>query len=101
MRVVVDRQTIRIHRQHTFDRSIETHHRLVRQAIDQINRYRLEAVGPRVPNHAVGLFFTLHAVDGKLHTLIEILNTDAHTVETEFAEQGNRCCIHFARINFD
>ena len=39
MRVVVDRESIRIHRQHPFDGSIEPHHRLVRQTIDQIDRY--------------------------------------------------------------
>jgi len=99
--VVVDRQAVRIHRQHALQRPVEAHHRLVRQAVDQVDRDRLESVGARIADHVEGFFLALDAVDRDLDALVEVLDPDAHPVEAQFAEQRDRRRVDLARVDLD
>jgi len=73
----------------------------VGQAVDEVDTDGLEAALACFIHHREGFFLGLDAVDGLLHPLVEILDAQAHAVETQLAEQGHGGPIHLARVHFD
>ncbi len=66
---------------HLLERSREALERLFRQAENQIDVDRPEAVPPRRGHDRPRLFFGLDAIHGALDDRIEILDSDRHPVE--------------------
>ncbi|KFB72751.1 MAG: hypothetical protein AW09_002051 [Candidatus Accumulibacter phosphatis] len=99
--IVIDRDAIRTKFDHALEGAAEAHHRLLRQAVDQVDADRLEAGGACCVDDGAGFFLALHTVHGQLDARIEILHADAHAIETQVAEQFDGGAIHLARIDFD
>src|SRR3989344_2591788 len=66
-------------------RGIEAGHGLQWQAVDQVDADRLELRIAGSLDQLAGLLFGLDAVDGDLHLLVEVLHTEAQTVEAQLA----------------
>ena len=73
----------------------------MRQAVDQIDRNRLETIGSGGSNDVSRFLFALDTINRNLHAFVKILNTNAHPVETEFAKQCNGCSVDLARVDLD
>ena len=74
---------------------------LARQAVDQVEVHRLEAVRARRRDHGRSLLEALPAVDRALHVLVEVLDADREAVEAERRQEGDRLRAGAARIHFD
>ncbi len=101
MRVVVERDAVRRALDHLGERVAETRQGLLRQAVDQIDIDRLEAVLARRFDHLRGFFHALDAVDGALDFGVEVLHADADAVHAQRAQQRHLLLADLARIHLD
>src|SRR4029079_4286522 len=101
MRVAVNRQAIRSAREHRVERARESGDRLLRQAVDQIDIDRTEAVGSARVDGAPRFFYALHAVHRALHFRIEVLHAQARAVEPDARVLSYVACLDLARIKLD
>ncbi|MNS94229.1 hypothetical protein D3C72_1284410 [compost metagenome] len=101
VRVVVQRDAVRRHRDHLVDGAFQRVRALQRQAVDQVHAHRLEAGLARGVDHQPGFRLALDAVHRLLYRRIEILDADAHAVETETAQVQHGVAANLARVDLD
>lgn len=73
----------------------------MRQAVDQIDVDRLDAVGAERLHYPFGDLERLHAIDRGLHGGIEILHADADAIDAGLGERGDACLVQTARVDLD
>ena len=81
VRVAVDGDAVRPRLDDGVERAREAVERLARQAVDQVDVDRAEAVRAAGVDHAQRFLDALHAVDRQLHRGIEVLHAEAGAVE--------------------
>jgi hypothetical protein len=101
VRVVVQRDAVRVQVQHLEQGLAEFLHRLARQAVDQVEIDGLEPARARGLDHVGRELVTLDAVDRALHVRIEVLHADRQAVEAELAKKCDRERIGAARVDLD
>lgn len=99
--VVVEGKAVGVEGQDRVDGGFDAFGVLVRQAVNQIDADGFEPCFAGGIDDFFGFFVTLDTVDGCLHFRIEVLNTDAHAVEAEFAQFEDGFAADFARVDFD
>ncbi|MEI2695157.1 MAG: hypothetical protein V9E90_08810 [Saprospiraceae bacterium] len=80
---------------------VEADHVLLGQAVDEVHRNALETELACRIDYQLGFVQALHPVHGHLYFRREILHTDAHAIEAQFAEHLDSFAVDLARIHFD
>ncbi len=101
MGVVVDRDPVRAGRHHLGQGLADGDAALLGQPVDQVDADRTEAAGPGRGDGVERHRFGLDAVDGGLHSGIEILHPEADPVEALAPQRGDTGRVHCARIDLD
>ena len=101
MCIAIEGNSIRLQENHPIEGVVKPGDILFRQAVDQINVDRCDAVLARSFDHVRSLFFTLDTIDRLLHLRIEILHAQAHPIETQLGQCSSFFIIHGARIDLD
>ncbi len=99
--IAEDRDAVRPHADDRIERAREAFDALIRQAVDQIDAHRFEAVLTCGMKHGFHHRARLDAVDRALHAFVEILHAEAQPIEAEFAQQRDRLRRCLARIDLD
>ncbi|MNI75300.1 hypothetical protein D3C73_1314390 [compost metagenome] len=84
--IVEDREAVGLQADHFLDGAGEAFRGLLGQAVDQVQVDRAELQGARRLDQGAGLFQALQAVDRALHRRVQVLHTEAHAVEAQFAQ---------------
>jgi len=101
MRIAIDRQPIRAHRDHRVECLGETGVGLFGQAINQIDVYRAHAAVAAGLDHRQRVLDALDAVDRLLHIGIEILHPEAGAVEADACQCMDVGRADRARVDFN
>lgn len=99
--VVVEGEAVGVEGQDRVDGGFDAFGVLMRQAVNQIDTDGFEPCFAGSIDDFFGFFVTLDTVDGCLHFRVEVLNADAHAVETEFTQFEDGIAADFARVDFD
>ena len=101
MRVVVNGDAVGPQIGDSIERCLERPQRLAWKPVDEIHAHGSEPRSPRLLHHRGRLRFALHAVDGTLNVRIEVLDAEAHPVETKAAQCCDRRGLHGPRVDLD
>ena len=101
VRIRVGRDAIRMQGDHLLERLREFLRGLLRQAVDQVDADRAEAVLAGRLDHRSRLLDALHAVDRALHVDVEILDAERNAVEADLGQHAHGVRIAVARIDLD
>ena len=99
--VVEHRQAVGLQADDLLHGAGEAFRGLLGQAVDQVEVDRAELQGPCGLDQRAGLLQALQAVDRALHGRVEVLHTQADTVEAQFAEQAHGRPVGLARVDLD
>src|SRR5690349_16718505 len=101
MRIAVERDPIRSTFDDARERAVKADYVLFRQAINQIDVDRPEAQLPGSSNGIASLALVLNSMDRSLHLGIEVLDTEAQSIEAQLAQQLQGARAQRARVDFD
>ena len=101
VRIIVDGEAIRVHRDDLVQSRFEAFYGLLGQTVNQVDAHRFEAVGTRRLDDLQRLLFALDAVHRFLHGRIKILHADTDAVEPQLPKQRDGSIAHLARIDLD
>src|SRR5437660_2173006 len=99
--VAINRDTLRPRRDHGVERVRETRGRLQWQPVDQIEVDRSQSRAATRLDDRQSLGDALHAVDGLLHSRIEVLDTEADAIEAQLRQHRDITVMDVARIELD
>ena len=101
MRIVVERDAVRVQDQHLVDRLVKPLCILLWQPVDEIHVHGLEARRPCGFDDCRRLLVALDPVDRALNARIEVLHADRDAVEADLRKRVNRLRVRRARIDLD
>src|SRR5690606_41172418 len=87
--IAEQRDAVRLQRDDSLQGLCKTFGRLQRQAVEQVDVDRAVLQGSGGFDDRLGLFQSLHAVDGALDLRVQCLNADADAVESQLTEQAH------------
>src|SRR5207253_11243122 len=99
--VAINRDTLRPRPDHGVERVRETRGRLQWQTVDQIEVDRSQSRAATRLDDRQSLGDALHAVDGLLHSRIEVLDTEADAIEAQLRQHSDINVMDVARSELE